>query len=71
MANETDRSHLDNTSRTNRMKDVTIDQELGLPLSLCMDRIKKSTDVMAATAEKLFYDCEYKKSIQILSEYVN
>lgn len=71
MGNETDRSHFDNTSRINRMKDITMDQDLGLSLSLCMDRIKKSTDVMAAKAEKLFYDCEYKKSIQILSEYVN
>lgn len=47
-----------------------MDQDNGIPLSLCMERIQKSTDVMAAEAEYLFYDCEYKKSLQVLNEYV-
>lgn len=71
MVNETDRSHFDNTSRINCGKDIKMGQVIDLPLSLCMERIRKSTDVMAAKAEKLFYDCEYKRSIQILNEYVN
>lgn len=67
MINETERSHFD-SSRFNRMKDTTMDQDHGLSLSLCMERIQKSTDVMASEAEKLFYDCDYKKSSQILNE---
>lgn len=68
MINETERSQFDSTSRTHRMKDSTMEQDNGLPLALCMERIQKSTDVLAAEAEKHFYDCEYKKSIHILNE---
>uniref|UniRef100_A0A1A9X1T1 Uncharacterized protein n=1 Tax=Glossina brevipalpis TaxID=37001 RepID=A0A1A9X1T1_9MUSC len=40
----------------------------GLALSTCLARLHKSTDVMGAQAERLFYDCEYKKAFKIINE---
>lgn len=66
LINDSQRSHMETPGR-NRTKD-NVDTSNALALSLCMKRIQKSTDVMAAEAEKLFYDCEYKKSFKILNE---
>lgn len=65
-SNELQRSHFE-TSGRNRTKDAC-DSNTCLPISLCLTRMQKSTDVMAAQAEKLFYDCEYKKGFKILNE---
>lgn len=67
LINDSQRSHME-TPGKNRTKDNNNDTANALALSSCMTRIQKSTDVMAAEAEKLFYDCEYKKSYKILTE---
>lgn len=67
LINESQRSHLETPNR-NRSKE-NVDSANAMILSTCMSRIQKSTDIMAAEAEKLFYDCEYKKSFKILNEY--
>lgn len=41
-----------------------------IPLSLASKRIHNSVDMMVTKAEKMFYNCEYKKCMQILDEYV-
>lgn len=66
LINDSQRSHHE-TPAKHRCKD-TVDTSNALALSTCMKRIQKSTDVMAADAEKLYYDCEYKKSFKILNE---
>lgn len=66
LINESQRSHIETPGRT-RFKD-NADATNALALSSCMTRIQKSTDIMASEAEKLFYDCEYKKSYKILTE---
>lgn len=68
LINDSQRSHVETPNR-NRTKDH-IDPENAILLNTCLTRIQKSTDIMAAEAEKLFYDCEYKKSFKILNEYV-
>ncbi|KAL9894624.1 cell division cycle protein 16 isoform 1-T1 [Glossina fuscipes fuscipes] len=65
-SNELQRSHFE-TSGRNRDKDAC-DSNTCLPISVCLTRVHKSTDVMAAQAEKLFYDCEYKKGFKILND---
>ncbi|XP_037810048.1 cell division cycle protein 16 homolog [Lucilia sericata] len=66
LINDSQRSHMETPGKS-RCKD-NVDTSNALALSSCMSRIQKSTDVMAAEAEKLFYDCEYKKSFKILNE---
>lgn len=39
-----------------------------LPLKICSERIKNSIDLLAAKAEKHFYNCEYNKCLKILDE---
>jgi anaphase-promoting complex subunit 6 len=39
-------------------------------VKLALERLNYSVDVMAAKAEKYFYDCEYRKCTKILEEYV-
>ncbi|XP_004530211.1 cell division cycle protein 16 homolog [Ceratitis capitata] len=65
LINESNRSHMETPGRE-RTKEI--DSKNVLPLATCLNRIQKSTDIMAAEAEKLFYDCEYKKSYKILQE---
>lgn len=47
-----------------------LDMENGalVPVNSCMVKIQNSLDMMAATAERLFYDCDYKKCLKILEE---
>ncbi|CAD7076949.1 unnamed protein product [Hermetia illucens] len=47
-----------------------LDMENGalVPMNSCMVKIQNSLDMMAATAERLFYDCDYKKCLKILEE---
>lgn len=42
-----------------------------IPLNDCLARVQRSTDLLAAEAEKCFYDCDYKQCLKILNEYVN
>lgn len=62
--NDSNRSHMETPNRHRTQSDG----QNSLPLSLCLNRMKRSTDIMAAEAEKLFYDCEYIKSFKILNE---
>ncbi|ALC46019.1 cdc16 [Drosophila busckii] len=39
-----------------------------IPLSECLMRVQRSTDLMASEAEKCFYDCDYKQCLKILNE---
>ncbi|XP_011211698.1 cell division cycle protein 16 homolog [Bactrocera dorsalis] len=65
LMNESNRSHAETPGRDHTKE---ADNKNILPLTTCLSRIQKSTDMMAAEAEKLFYDCEYKKSYKILQE---
>ncbi|XP_037945500.1 cell division cycle protein 16 homolog [Teleopsis dalmanni] len=67
LANETARSH---TETPGRARHKESDYNIGLPLVVSLERINNSTDIMAAEAEKLFYDCEYKKCFKILNELI-
>ncbi|XP_058988222.1 cell division cycle protein 16 homolog [Musca domestica] len=66
LINDSQRSHMETPNR-NRSKD-SADSPTSILLSTSMQRIQKSTDVMAAEAEKHFYDCDYKKSFKLLNE---
>lgn len=57
--------NMDNSTKDNK---VNVDCQTGAPLALCLNRIQKSVDLMAAEAERLFYDCEYKKCMKVLDE---
>ena len=65
LMNESNRSHAETPGRDHTKN---ADNKTILPLTTCLSRIQKSTDMMAAEAEKLFYDCEYKKCYKILQE---
>uniref|UniRef100_A0A1A9X2E8 TPR_REGION domain-containing protein n=1 Tax=Glossina brevipalpis TaxID=37001 RepID=A0A1A9X2E8_9MUSC len=65
-SNELQRSHFE-TSGRNRSREAN-DSNTCLPITTCLTRVNKSTDVMAAQAEKHFYDCEYKKGFKILND---
>ncbi|XP_055906784.1 cell division cycle protein 16 homolog [Eupeodes corollae] len=63
-----------NDGDSNRMNFSTLnttkesDEANMIPLSACLARIEKSTDLLAGKALKLFYNCEYKHCLQVLNE---
>lgn len=65
LLNESNRSRAETPARDHTKE---VDNKNILPLTTCLSRIQRSTDMMAAEAEKLFYDCEYKKSYKVLQE---
>ncbi|KAH8311925.1 hypothetical protein KR044_008602 [Drosophila immigrans] len=65
MIDATQRSLFDASNRR-----VSAEQELDTLMSLndCLTRVQRSTDLMAAEAEKCFYDCDYKQCLKILND---
>ncbi|BFF93039.1 cell division cycle protein 16 homolog [Drosophila madeirensis] len=61
----THRSIFDASSRR-RSRDHETDTLV--PLGECLTRVQRSTDLMAAEAEKCFYDCDYKQCVKILND---
>ncbi|EDW14634.1 cell division cycle protein 16 homolog [Drosophila mojavensis] len=43
------------------------DSDSLVPLNNCLSRVQRSTDLLAAEAEKCFYDCDYKQCLKILN----
>lgn len=43
------------------------DSDSLVPLNDCLSRVQRSTDLLAAEAEKCFYDCDYKQCLKILN----
>lgn len=64
MIDTTQRSLFD---ASNRRASREHDVETLMPLNDCLTRVQRSTDLMAAEAEKCFYDCDYKQCLKILN----
>ncbi|XP_034112514.1 cell division cycle protein 16 homolog [Drosophila albomicans] len=65
MIDATQRSLFDASNRR-----ASGDQDLDTLMSLndCLTRVQRSTDLLAAEAEKCFYDCDYKQCLKILND---
>ncbi|XP_055384899.1 cell division cycle protein 16 homolog [Condylostylus longicornis] len=63
--NDNNRTNLD--SSTYQKNNITSENPSAISLSLCMNKIKKSTDMMATQAERLFYDCKYRQCQELLN----
>lgn len=55
---------------SSRRRSRDLDADTLIPLGECLNRVQRSTDMMAAEAEKCFYDCDYKQCLKILNEYL-
>lgn len=64
MIDTTQRSLFDASNRrSSREQEV----DTLMPLNDCLQRVQRSTDLLAAEAEKCFYDCDYKQCLKILN----
>ncbi|XP_016936571.4 cell division cycle protein 16 homolog [Drosophila suzukii] len=63
-----DASHRSMFDSSSRRRSRDHDTDTLIPLGDCLDRVQRSTDIMAAEAEKCFYDCDYKQCMKILNE---
>ncbi|XP_020816528.1 cell division cycle protein 16 homolog [Drosophila serrata] len=63
-----DASHRSMFDSSSRRRSRDHDADTLIPLADCLNRVQRSTDLMAAEAEKCFYDCDYKLCLKILNE---
>ncbi|EDW43313.1 GM26497 [Drosophila sechellia] len=63
-----DASHRSMFDSSSRRRSRDHDTDTLIPIAECLDRVQRSTDIMAAEAEKCFYDCDYKQCLKILNE---
>ncbi|KAH8356467.1 hypothetical protein KR200_010253 [Drosophila serrata] len=63
-----DASHRSMFDSSSRRRSRDHDSDTLIPLADCLNRVQRSTDLMAAEAEKCFYDCDYKLCLKILNE---
>ncbi|KAH8242635.1 hypothetical protein KR032_000684 [Drosophila birchii] len=63
-----DASHRSMFDSSSRRRSRDHDADTLIPLGDCLNRVQRSTDLMAAEAEKCFYDCDYKMCLKILNE---
>lgn len=63
-----DASHRSMFDSSSRRRSRDHDTDTLIPIAECLDRVQRSTDLMAAEAEKCFYDCDYKQCLKILNE---
>ncbi|XP_030370331.1 cell division cycle protein 16 homolog [Scaptodrosophila lebanonensis] len=67
MIDSSHRSYFESSGRRRSRDNDTVTIQL-MPLAECMTRVLRSTDLMAAEAEKCFYDCDYKHCLKILND---
>ncbi|XP_068155741.1 cell division cycle protein 16 homolog [Drosophila tropicalis] len=63
-----DASHRSLFDSSSRRRSRDLENMLLMSLGDCLSRIQRSTDLMAAEAEKCFYDCDYKQCLKILND---
>ncbi|XP_017131710.1 cell division cycle protein 16 homolog [Drosophila elegans] len=63
-----DASHRSMFDSSSRRRSRDHDTDTLIPLGDCLNRVQRSTDLMASEAEKCFYDCDYKQCLKILNE---
>jgi len=62
-------SHRSNSATPSKnVSKENIDLTQALPVSVCLERIELSTDMMASEAERLFYDSDYQQANKIITK---